>query len=240
MGVGVGDTVFFQSLPRLGSGLALLLIECLQAPFGVLIEWLWLGTQLTPRQLLFGAIILAGVGVALAPTERRKIARKDFLLGVGFCAVAALATAFGAVLSRKGYSVPDPSGLALDPGTVAFQRVLGGLLPAALVLLAVKRREFKIQVTAPRRLVFEVSKRKWKGIWPWVLANGLAGQTLGVACMQKALETTPTGIVLAIIAVTPIVVIPFAWIFEGDRPSLHSVLGGLVAVAGVAGLLLKG
>lgn len=240
MGVGVGDTAFFQSLPRLGSGLALLLIECLQAPFGVLIEWLWLGTQLTPRQLLFGTIILAGVGVALTPTERRKLNRKDFILGFVFCTLAAIATASGAVLSRKGYSVQAVMELPIDPGTVAFQRVLGGLLPAALVLLAVKRPEFRVQASAPRNLVFEVSKKKWRGIWPWVLMNGLAGQTLGVACMQKALETTPTGIVLAIIAVTPIVVIPFAWAFEGDRPSLHSVVGGLVAVGGVMGLLLKG
>ena len=57
--------------------------------------------------------------------------------------------------------------------------------------------------------------------------------------MQLALETTPTGIVLAIIAITPIVVIPFALVLEGERPTIHSLIGGLIAVAGAIGLTLS-
>ena len=56
--------------------------------------------------------------------------------------------------------------------------------------------------------------------------------------MQWALERTPTGIVLAIIATTPILVILLALIFELERPSRHSLVGGGVAVAGVVGLTL--
>jgi len=56
--------------------------------------------------------------------------------------------------------------------------------------------------------------------------------------MQWALERTPTGIVLAIIATTPILVILLALIFEHERPSRHSLVGGGVAVAGVVGLTL--
>jgi len=57
--------------------------------------------------------------------------------------------------------------------------------------------------------------------------------------MQWALETTPTGIVLAIIAITPIVVIPLALVFEGERPSPHSIAGGALAVLWVIGLTLS-
>ena len=35
-GIGIGDVAMFQALPRLGSRLSLLLIECLSAPFGAL------------------------------------------------------------------------------------------------------------------------------------------------------------------------------------------------------------
>ena len=52
-------------------------------------------------------------------------------------------------------------------------------------------------------------------------------------------RTTPTGIVLAIIAMTPIVVIPFAYVFEGERPTTQSLLGGLVAIGGVVALVLS-
>ena len=51
--------------------------------------------------------------------------------------------------------------------------------------------------------------------------------------MQRAFETTPTGIVLSIIATTPIVVIPLAYVFEREMPTKRSVVGGVVAVAGV-------
>jgi len=38
IGIGIGDVALFQALPRLGSRLSLLLIQCLTAPFDALIE----------------------------------------------------------------------------------------------------------------------------------------------------------------------------------------------------------
>jgi drug/metabolite transporter (DMT)-like permease len=81
-----------------------------------------------------------------------------------------------------------------------------------------------------------VSRDKWQRLWPWVLANSLAGQTLGVTCMQWALETTPTGIVTAVIAITPIILLPMTRIVEGEKIGIRSLIGALIAVAGVIGL----
>jgi drug/metabolite transporter (DMT)-like permease len=114
---------------------------------------------------------------------------------------------------------------------------VGGLLIASLVLLLVKRRALRDNNRDNASALQHISN-KWRVIWPWVLLNGLAGQTLGVSFMQRALETTPTGIVLAIIATTPIVVVPLAMAFEHERPTLHSLTGGSIAVAGVIGLIL--
>jgi drug/metabolite transporter (DMT)-like permease len=69
-----------------------------------------------------------------------------------------------------------------------------------------------------------------------VIMNSLAGQTLGVSCMQWALETTPTGIVMSIVALTPLTVIPFARVFENEKITARSLIGGAVAVVGVIGL----
>jgi drug/metabolite transporter (DMT)-like permease len=71
-----------------------------------------------------------------------------------------------------------------------------------------------------------------------VLLNALAGPTLGVACFQWALRSTPSGIVLPIVATTPLAVIPFTYYLENDRPGIRSLAGGALAVAGVAGLTL--
>jgi drug/metabolite transporter (DMT)-like permease len=69
-----------------------------------------------------------------------------------------------------------------------------------------------------------------------VLANALAGPALGVACFQWALAVAPTGIVLSIVATTPLVVIPFSMILDGERPTLRSLIGGAVAVLGAVAL----
>src|SRR2546421_87660 len=81
MGIGLGDVALFQALPRLGSRLSLLLIQCLTAPIGALIEWVWLGTSLTWLQLVGGAAILLGVGVALRPSEDLRITPRDKWVG---------------------------------------------------------------------------------------------------------------------------------------------------------------
>jgi len=56
-----------------------------------------------------------------------------------------------------------------------------------------------------------------------VLANGTMGMALGVSCVQWALKTTPTGITQSVLAITPLMVIPLAWRFEGEKPrAVHS------------------
>jgi drug/metabolite transporter (DMT)-like permease len=238
VGIGVGDAALFQALPRLGSRLSMLLIQCMTAPLGALIEWLWLGTTLTASQILCGSIILAGIGVALSPSEHRHRNARELVVGVGCCVIAALGGAGGAVLTRKAYAVTHASGTHIDGGNAAFQRILGGLFVAGIFLLLAKRRELRIQARAPAGLAVAVSKRKWAGVWPWVLINGFAGQTLGVSCMQWALETTPTGLVLAVIATTPLAIIPIASRLEAERPTARSLAGSIVAVAGIVGLVL--
>jgi len=238
IGIGVGDVAFFQALPRLGPRLCSLLTQCLGAPLGALIEWAWLGTTLSRGQILFGLIALAGVGLALAPNRETPHNRRALTIGGFFALIAGAGTAFGAVLSRKAYTVAGASGLAVDGGTAAFQRVLGGVLFAGLALLLARRREV-FQAVGERELdLVDSSVGQWRKAGPWIVANSLAGQTLGVSCMQWALATTPTGIVLAIVAITPIVVIPFAVVFEGERPRPLSIIGGLIAVSGVVGLIL--
>ena len=72
-----------------------------------------------------------------------------------------------------------------------------------------------------------------KSIWPWIIANALSGPALGVGCYQWALMQEKSGVVLPIVALTPLVIIPFSLYVEGEHPRKRSLLGGLVAVAGV-------
>jgi drug/metabolite transporter (DMT)-like permease len=72
-----------------------------------------------------------------------------------------------------------------------------------------------------------------------VIANALSGPAIGVACYQWALAEAPTGVVLSIVATTPLVVIPFTMLLDGEHPTRRSLLGGAVAVLGAAALAYK-
>jgi drug/metabolite transporter (DMT)-like permease len=236
VGIGVGDAGLFQALPRLGSRLSLLLLQCLTAPLAAVVEWLWLGTTLDVPQVICMLVILAGVGVALAPGEHLTIPRRTLVVGVIFAVIGATGNGLGAVISRKAYAVAHESAQTIDGGTAAFQRILGGLLVAAVLLLVAKRQFVRLPESAGDVFDTTSARDKWRRIWPWVLMNSLAGQTLGVSCMQWALESTPTGIVMSIVALTPLTVIPFARVFEQEKITARSLAGGAFAVVGVIGL----
>ena len=235
IGFGIGDMALFQALPRLGSRLSVLLTLCLSSPLAALIEWQWLHTQLSTAEIVCALVILAGVAVALAPGGHVHIARHDLWWGLSFGLLASFCQALGAVLSRKGFAVAKAAGENIDGITAAYQRILGGVLLGAAVFVVVK---YNLRSPRPDKAGVKEEKQAspWRRAWPLVLINALAGPALGVSCYQWALKTTPTGVVLPIVAITPIVILPFSFYLEGERPGKRSLLGGAIAVAGAAAL----
>src|ERR1051325_4470903 len=238
IGIGIGDAGLFQALPRLGPRLSLLLIQCLTAPAAALMEWGFMGTKLNALQVGCMLVVLAGVGVALSPSEHLHIPRRQLVTGIFAALVGMMGNAAGAVLSRKAYAVAGASGEHVDGGTAAFQRIIGGAGVAAILLLAAKRSFARLPDDIQDVFDTTSSHEKWRRIWPWVALNSLAGQTLGVSAMQWALATTPTGIVMSITALTPLTVMPLTRALEKEKITPRAVIGGVMAVVGVVGLTL--
>jgi drug/metabolite transporter (DMT)-like permease len=230
IGFGIGDLALFQAYPRLGTRRTMVLVQCLPAPIGAITEWAWLGNVPTLEQATCGAVILLGVGIALAPAESDAGPGVHWKAGVWFGVIAACCQAWGAVLSRKAAAIGEAAGEPFqgvaDGANAAYQRILGGIVVSALFLVWLK--------VAHRPDT--ARKADWPRAWPWVTANALFGPTLGVTCYQWALSVEKTSIVLPIVAVTPLVVMPFTRVFEGEKFTARAILGGVVAVAGVATL----
>lgn len=225
LGLGVGDIALFRALPRIGPGLTILLMQCLAAPFALVIEYLALGTTLTLAQALASAVILGGVALALgAPPEGDPAGRR---LGVALAIVAALGQACGAVSTPLAKAACLEVGAAVPDGvSQGFVRLLGGVpVVLAFALWSARGRG---------GLLAGVARPYAAGRAPaWMFMNGLAGPAIGVACYQQALLDLPSAVVLSVVATTPLLALPMQWATEGRRPGWRAWVGGAVAVAGV-------
>jgi len=235
-GIGLGDVAFYSALPMLGSRLTVLLLQCFTTVFAAGIEWLWLGTRLTPGELVCAAVILCGVAIALRPREHLHLKGK-LAPGLTLTVIAAFGNGFGLVLARKAYAVAKGSGEYIDGGTAAYQRVLGGLFVSGVVLIIFKYRAAKASTRAPD-FSAEPAKDRFRRAWPWVVANGAFGMAIGVSFLQWALKTVPTGVVQSIVSVTPLVIIPIARYTENERPTPGALLGCVIAVAGTIAMTI--
>jgi drug/metabolite transporter (DMT)-like permease len=233
IGFGLGDYALFEALPRLGPRLTSLMVNCLAAPFAALIEWVWLDTRLTAAQAVWGLIILGGVALSLAPEGQARAVAGPRSAGILLGVLAGFGQGFGAVLTRKAFALAQAAGQEVDGGTAAYQRILGGLAFVAVPFAWHRwRRRWRGQREPGQALTTGGRRRAWG----WVLANALAGPSVGVGFYQWALKTTPSGVVLPITAMAPLFVVPFTYLFEGDRPGIRSLAGGILAVLGVIGL----
>lgn len=216
-----------------------MLVHCVAAPFAAITEWLWIGTTLTAAQIASGLTILAGVSLALAPGKHLDLSRRTLGMGIVYGVIAALGQGLGAVVSRKAYMIAESAAQDIDGLTAAYQRIIAGWIVAGVFLIIVKRNAKPVKNTEQNSIErARAEKKPWRLASPWILVNSISGPTLGVGCYQWALATTPTGIVLPIVAITPLVVIPFARFVEGERPSARSLIGGVIAVIGAVALTL--
>lgn len=231
IGFGVGDVGLFLAYERIGSRLAVLLNLCLAPIFAAVAEWLWLGNGLSVREIGAAGVILAGVALALWPNRERVRPAElqgKFSAGVLAAVVAGFGQGTGAVISRKANAVEHSLGLEINGISEAGQRVIAGVLVAWITAWLWNRWR-------PARLPADLTGAKNRATTlAWLTMAALCGPVIGVSCFQQALAVMEnSGLVLAIVAITPIVLMPMAWIVEKDRPTALSLAGGVLAVAGV-------
>lgn len=228
IGFGFGDLALFSSLQRIGPRLTMLLTHCLSVLITTVTAWVWFGDTLGWREILCALVILGGVILALAPDHGPKVTHGSFWAGVLFGIGSAIGQGFGAVLSRKAFIEADKIGAPVDGGTAAYERILAGLVVGLAFYLVMRRKK-----TGP-----PVAPGVWPRAWLWITANALAGPSIGVACFQWGVASMKLGVLMPIVATVPVATQFIAWAVDGQRPTARTILGGIIAVTGVAALFI--
>ena len=238
VGFGLGDVALFFAYHSIGSRLTVLLNFCTATVFGLITEYLWLGTTVRPLEILAMVAILSGLAIAVLATPASQVARHgSFKTGIAAAVIAGFGQGVGAVISRHAGSLAMEVGIGKINGlSQAFQRVTAGLVFAVIVVAIIRFRSH-----GRSRPPISIPRSKRRPLLLWLLGAAMFGPVIGVSFFQAALADLPSAIVLAIVSTSPIVVIPLAYLVEGDRPTLASCIGGLIGVAGVIWIcLLRG
>lgn len=228
VGLGMGDLAMYRGYEVVGSRLIALMTQCLAAPIAGVVEWMWLGSAPRPLQILWIVATLAGVALALGPRSLPAVGPARLRRGLVMGVLSACGLALAGVLTRRAGVAVDGSGhelVGVAGGLgAAFARNLGGAVAAFAAGWLVSARS---SAAPPAR------RRNGRR---WLLATATCGPALGVVCYQWALLQSPAATVQAVLALVPVVVMPLAWLSEGDRPGPTAWVGAAVAVSGSIGV----
>ena len=216
LGIGLGDTAFFEALNCLGARRALLM-ETLAPPMTAILALIFLHERLSVGA--WCGILLTILGVAWVVTERVPGVRRptNLLRGITCGLLAAMALATGAVLSRAVLATTS-----ISPLWAALLRISAGVL-VLLPWVWLRQRQSRSQLK---------TLRLGQVIWA-ILFAAFAGTYLGIWLQQTSLKFTAAGIAQTLSNTSPLFVLPIS-MWMGEQVSLRAILGVVIAIAGIA------
>ncbi len=225
-GIIIASTTYFAAIYTAGARNTALLFS-LTSPFALLLGYGVLGETITLRQAVGVALVLAGIGMAIGGLPGRRgngagpdgmttptVARVP-LAGIALGVVTAFGQALGSLCARPAMAAgAEPfTAMAIRAGLAAIFFLLLGLTP-----LPALRQPYRF---SPRALTTAV-------------IAAFFGTGLGMSLLMAALARGNVGIVSTLSSMTPVVILPMAWIRTGIAPPPRAWLGALVAVIGTA------
>lgn len=227
VGLTLGDAALYQGYMLIGPRRTQLMMT--SAPLlTTLAAWLLWNERLSALELLAMAVTIGGiVWVVSEPRqgegERRFPGDRDpqaYRMGLVLGGVAALCQAIGLLLSRQGLSE------GFSPLSATVIRMAAAT--AAIWAVSLARGQARV-----------MWQRVQEGRALWLIAGGaLTGPTVGVWLSMVAVQQAAMGIASTLLALAPVLLIPLSAWFFGERITPRTVLGTLMAVAGVAMIFL--
>ncbi len=219
----IGDGMLFEAFIIMGPRLSMLMMSLVPI-MSALLGWIFLGESLNLVEICAIVITVAGISWVVADKGKKSshIGAKKLTLGI-LCGIGgALGQTGGLVLSKKG----------LEGGFPALSGNLIRVISATIILWLITIAIGKVRTT------FE-SYRDSKALLA-LSAASFFGPFVGVWLSLISIKYTRLGIATTLMSLTPIFLIPITRIVFKERITAGAVAGTVIAVGGVAILLLAG
>jgi drug/metabolite transporter (DMT)-like permease len=249
LGIGIGDTLYLDSLNRLGPTRALL-VAMLAPPLTVTFGFLLLGEHAGWQSIVGIGLTVCGVGWVVTrrpparPTgdgyeivtepgdafsaqvpnlaERSRTSRRSITIGLMTGGLSAVMQAASLIVNRYAYA-QGPA----DATATTMIRIAAGVVLLAMLVPMLRRRIGTVPIW-----------RLGGRLWLWFAVATLIGTAGGMMLMQIAVDRGHNaGVIQTLLSTSPLFVMPMVAL-TGERVTLSAVAGGLVATAGVALLFL--
>jgi drug/metabolite transporter (DMT)-like permease len=227
LGVLVSDALRYGALARLGPRRAAV-VNSAGVPFTLILGLVALGEHYTVVAFVGSVVVYLGIVIAI----RSRVESASGKAGQagdeegGLAVSVGLAMGLGAALAQAVAIIVAKPVMAsgADPMAASVVRTFAGLvILSGPVLWEARMRPAQ---PTPRRIVLQV------------VASGIIGTAVGMTLQLFALSHGPSGVVAALTAMTPVVILPMLWVWTRRRPRASSWLGATIAVAGVAMMTL--
>lgn len=230
IGLAIGDLGYFGALMIIGPRRGTLLMA-INPIFSAILGYLVLSETLSAWAVVGIAVTISGVSMVILekeePTQEASLAPRKKALGVLCGVLGSAGQGVGLVISKYGMINAATEG-DLNPLSASLIRMIAALVFFSIAMVAMRK------LGTLRRAVADK-----KGMQATVVGT-VIGPFLGVWTFMVAITYAEAGVAATLGSLMPVFIIPVVWVLYRQRTSWRGVLGAVVAIAGVALLMLHG
>ncbi len=221
IGLVIGDGMLFNAFILIGARLSMLLMSLVPI-ISTILAWRFLHEILNIFEII--AIILTVSGIVWVILERNnrknQMGSKNYFLGILFAFGGALGQAFALITAKKGLGGDFP----------ALSANLIRIITATAIFWIVAIFQGK---TVSNFYFWSNKKARWT-----IIGGSIFGPFIGIWLSLIAIKYANIGIASTLMALPPIFLLPLTyWIFK-EKHSWQTIIGTVLAVAGVAIIFL--
>lgn len=214
IGFVLGDLFLFKALAIIGARTSML-VMALVPPITAVIGFFLLNETIALWHCFGMAVTLCGVAAVILTREKGSKALKHPVRGLAYAGIGMAGQAVGLILSKYGmgeYNAFSATQIRIIAGLIGFTWLMfhfkaWGQLKAAFL-------------NAPAIRMTTIGT--------------VFGTFLGVYMSLLAVQNTSTGIASTIMAIVPVLIIPFSILLFKEKVNLQEVIGAIIAVTGTA------
>lgn len=220
IGFFLGDIFLFRSYVELGTRLTLLIMAS-SPPLTAILGLVFLNEEIKPLGAIGMLITIIGISVVILSKDKggERIEFTHSVKGIFFAFLGAVGQAVGTIFSKVGMG-------DYNAFSATQIRIIAGFLSFFVFFLIFNKWDDLKKAIKNKKAIFLIA------------LGATFGSFLGVSMQLTSLQYTTAGISSTIMAITPVIVIPFSIVIFKEKVVPKEIFGAILSFIGVALLFL--